>query len=103
MHIGTVRPEEARTSDTHAGYHRFHTEVTQEEYGSFEIFWDDSDTGPWSDEARNFDGNGEPVKPGWYWWACSPGCLPDGEPSGPFASSRLALADADAWNPEFDE
>lgn len=31
---------------------------------------------------------------GWYWWACSPGCLPDGEPVGPFATEAEALADA---------
>ena len=32
--------------------------------------------------------------PGWYWWACFPGCLPDGEASGPFASEADAIADA---------
>lgn len=31
---------------------------------------------------------------GWYWWSCSPGCLPDGEPYGPFATEAEALADA---------
>ena len=31
---------------------------------------------------------------GWYWWACFPGCLPDGEPNGPFATEAEALADA---------
>ena len=33
---------------------------------------------------------------GWYWWACFPGCLPDGdgEPSGPFATEDDALEDA---------
>lgn len=31
---------------------------------------------------------------GWYWWACFPGCLPDGEPVGPFATEAEALADA---------
>lgn len=33
-------------------------------------------------------------EPGWYWWPCFPGCLPDGEPSGPFATEAEALADA---------
>jgi hypothetical protein len=87
MRIGTVRPEEARVFDQYEGYHQFHAEETQEPYGSFEIFWN--------------DGN-DAYKPGWYWWACFPGCLPDGEPNGPFASSRQALNDADEWNPEFD-
>lgn len=33
---------------------------------------------------------------GWYWQACFPGCLPDGDPSGPFPSESEALADAGA-------
>ena len=36
----------------------------------------------------------EPSGAGWYWWACFPGCLPDGEPNGPFATEKEALADA---------
>ena len=32
--------------------------------------------------------------PGWYWWTCFPGCLPDGEPSGPFATEQEAIEDA---------
>jgi hypothetical protein len=31
---------------------------------------------------------------GFYWWACFPGCLPDGDPMGPFATQAEALADA---------
>lgn len=31
--------------------------------------------------------------PGWYWHACFPGCLPDGEPQGPFGSEREAIED----------
>jgi len=31
---------------------------------------------------------------GWYWWACFPGCLPDGDPIGPFHTEADALADA---------
>lgn len=31
---------------------------------------------------------------GWYYWYCMPGCLPDSEPNGPFATEELALADA---------
>lgn len=33
---------------------------------------------------------------GWYWWSCFPGCLPDSDPIGPFNTSELALADAQA-------
>jgi hypothetical protein len=32
--------------------------------------------------------------PGWYWWSSFPGCLPDNEPFGPFATEREALLDA---------
>ena len=31
---------------------------------------------------------------GWYWWACQPGCLPDGEAQGPFDSVEAARDDA---------
>lgn len=31
---------------------------------------------------------------GYYWQACFPGCLPDGEPNGPFATEAEAIADA---------
>jgi hypothetical protein len=32
--------------------------------------------------------------PGWYWWSCYPGCLPDGDAFGPFLTSYRALKDA---------
>ena len=35
---------------------------------------------------------------GWYWWSCFPGCLPDGEPNGPFATEAEAIADAQGAN-----
>lgn len=35
-----------------------------------------------------------PDEPGWYWWSCFPGCLPDGEPTGPFETEAEAIADA---------
>lgn len=31
---------------------------------------------------------------GFYWWTCLPGCLPDGEPSGPFETELEAIEDA---------
>lgn len=31
---------------------------------------------------------------GWYWHACFPGCLPDGDPNGPFATKADAIEDA---------
>ena len=40
------------------------------------------------------DDEGDPMPAGWYWWACFPGCLPDGEAFGPFDSEDEAIADA---------
>ena len=83
MIIGTVRPEEARVADSEAGYHAFGDEGAA--YGSFEVFWFE----------REHDVE---ASSGWYWWPCWPGRMPDGEPSGPFASSIQARADANpAW------
>ena len=31
---------------------------------------------------------------GFYWWSCSPGCLPDNEASGPFETELEAIEDA---------
>jgi hypothetical protein len=36
----------------------------------------------------------EDTPAGWYYWPCFPGCLPDGEPTGPFDTEEAALADA---------
>ena len=35
---------------------------------------------------------------GWYWWSCFPGCLPDGDPNGPFETEQEAIADAKEAN-----
>lgn len=65
-----------KVHDEFEGYHKFKNE-DGEEYGSFEVFWEVDDG-----------------KEGWYWWSCLPGCMPDGETSGPFATSREAYDDA---------
>ena len=32
--------------------------------------------------------------PGWFWWPCFPGCLPDSdEPNGPFGSEKACVDD----------
>lgn len=33
---------------------------------------------------------------GWFWQACFPGCLPDGDPVGPFETEDDAIEDARA-------
>jgi hypothetical protein len=48
------------------------------------------------------DWDGQPSEVGWYWWPCFPGCLPDGDPMGPFATEQEALDDAQA-NAEDDD
>ena len=40
--------------------------------------------------AQSFGAGG----PGWFWWSCQRGCLPDDVPTGPFANSYLAYRDA---------
>lgn len=72
----------AQKRDAFEGFHAFPDTDQPEgdedvggEYGSFEVFWLD-------------------VTPGWYWHACFPGCLPDGEPSGPFPTAEGAYLDA---------
>lgn len=35
---------------------------------------------------------------GWFWWSCFPGCLPDSDAIGPFATEAEALADAQDSN-----
>jgi hypothetical protein len=34
------------------------------------------------------------ASPGFYWWECYPGCLPDSDAFGPFTTSYRALKDA---------
>ena len=77
------------------GYHRFENPETGERYGSFQVFLDDADFAKLPRHRyRDYDIEGNPVKPGWYWWACFPGCLPDGDAIGPFATPKDAYYDA---------
>jgi len=36
------------------------------------------------------------TRPGWFWWSCRRGYLPDGLPTGPFATSYAAYRDVAA-------
>jgi hypothetical protein len=66
--------------------------------------WKDEEFGPvGSFEVWHYDGSepefmrdeeDQPLAAGWYWWACYPGCLPDGEPMGPFETEDAALRNA---------
>ncbi len=45
--------------------------------------------------AKSFD-----TRPGWFWWSCRRGSLPDGQPIGPFATSYRAYRNvASRWMP----
>ncbi len=66
-----------------AGYHRWQVSEEGDQAGSFEVF-----------ENTAALGGFQPFEPGWYWWACFPGCLPDGEPNGPFETAEQAYNDA---------
>jgi hypothetical protein len=71
-------------------YHTFCNDEGKD-YGSFEVFHiDRTDIA----EEQWLDDNGDLLDPGWYWWACFPGCLPDSEPCGPFNTSVEAYANA---------
>jgi hypothetical protein len=55
------------------GYHQF-----RNARGSFEVFH----------SRKGFELDG------WYWWACSAGCLPDSDAVGPFMTAKQAFQDA---------
>ena len=105
MIIGTVRKEEAIVFNEKQGYHSFTDTsfetgiATVEPYGSFEVFWFDGDDSnkyffaP-SVHTQRLDNTVEIEPSGWYWWSCFPGCMPDSEKVGPFASSEQAYNDA---------
>lgn len=57
-------------------------------------------------DVEEFRENGNDIAgEGWYYWYCMPGCLPDGDPIGPFDSEQAAIDDAqeDAWQFEDDD
>ncbi len=47
----------------------------------------------YADEGElTWEGQEEPSEAGWYYWYCFPGCLPDGEAEGPYATEAEAVA-----------
>ena len=66
------------------------------EHGSFEVYeMDQQDCDEQNAEMAEFGYDKDDYfQPGWYWRACFPGCLPDGDPSGPFDSEEEAIQDA---------
>ena len=47
-----------------------------------------------SEGRKGFEPEKEDVQTGWFYWFCFPGCMPDSEPMGPYATEEEALADA---------
>lgn len=43
----------------------------------------------YADDLTNDEG--EPLEAGFYYWYCLPGCLPDSDPCGPYATEAAAL------------
>ena len=59
-----------------------------------EVFY--ADRGDWWTDDNGERVDAQPCGAGWYWWSCFPGCMPDSDPSGPFATEAEALAEAQA-------
>jgi hypothetical protein len=70
------------------------------QFENFEVFYMSADDfiqshkDTWmADSYKESDYDAASLK-GWYWWACMPGCLPDSDAIGPFATEQEALEDA---------
>ena len=66
-------------------FHQFANETDQ--YGSFELFYHYADAFSVLPDECDYP-------TGWYWQAGFPGCLPDGDPCGPFENEQEAIKDA---------
>lgn len=71
-------------------YHAFKDEDGRA-YGSFETF--ELTAATIAAEGLT-DEEGDAREPGFYWWACFPGCMPDGDAVGPFTTEEEAIRDA---------
>lgn len=61
---------------------------------SVEVFWHDQED---TEEGDCWTWDGEPAPSGWYYWACQLGCIPDGDPIGPFQTEGDAWSEAEEW------
>ena len=92
-------------------YHQFINHETGESYGSFEVFTYDLNS---FSDCKGSDGlyyvNTDCFTPdggyleedlpklvGFYWQACFPGCLPDGDAIGPFKTEKEAIDSAESY------
>jgi hypothetical protein len=76
------------TTDAKPGWH--YTDAARESapysLPNIEVFW-----------ADDFELS-ETNESGWYYWFCLPGCMPDSEATGPFATVADALENAREMN-----
>jgi len=59
-----------------------------------EVFFVDALTANYNRQNADHGDDFTVYDAGWYWWTCFPGCIPDGDPSGPYGTEAEALADA---------
>ncbi len=45
----------------------------------------------WHHASGSGDMSGGEYAPGWYFWYCFPGCLPEGDPWGPYLTRQEAI------------
>jgi len=74
-------------------YHSFFNDDGTE-YGSFEVFAVSPIEAQYNKQNADHADEFTIFEAGWYWWACFPDCLPDGETSGPFDTKSDAIDDA---------
>lgn len=80
-------------------YYSFKDEETGKEHGSFEVFFQTEAectifTKHWREEGNRDPEEEFPYTEGWYWWSCFPGCIPDSDAYGPFATEEEAVKGA---------
>jgi hypothetical protein len=98
--VDLIGDQYAASLDAHelAGFHQFVSPETGGTFGSFELFHLEDDPS-WGDVAQcDHDADHGPCEHcrerGFYWHSKFPGCLPDGDTSGPFDSAKEAWEDA---------
>lgn len=79
MATGGPRDQTPAPDSSFLGFH-------QDGQGSFEVFHQEGAIV----DTHTVEGGVREYNPGFYWWSCSPGCLPDGESNGPFETAYEA-------------
>lgn len=71
---------------------QFYSDVSREEethsLPDCEVFYRTREE---NEEYSFLDGDNEPMPSGYYYWFCFPGCLPEGDPMGPYETEEEAI------------